>query len=124
MDAQTLETKRLDIAQQIESLPGTFEVFGTTFSWEESRDCLRIVGNHPITYKLRKNGDIATYAFPSANGNGNQDALETIRYYQTCTTLLSDGFRQSVIADYQLKKPQLDSLIDAYQQIEQRMQVL
>ena len=118
LDNADLETKRLEIAGAIEALPGAFTVNGTGFSWRERFQYLAIiVETNMITYSINLDGSIKSYSFGSASGDGNGDAEKTIRLYQTAIHLLSDDFRQAVIADYRSKKPALDALKAEYAQI-------
>jgi hypothetical protein len=122
MDDQALEDTRLHLIQRIEALPGKFELYGETFSWVERRDYLIITGTGTrITYHLTKEGTILSYSFSSSSGS-SADAAHTVQYYQTCIHLLSESFRQQVIADYQLKKADLRGLEEEYQQITRELE--
>lgn len=132
LDDQALETARLDLAQKIEALPGTFNVCGDIFSWYKSRDIVDRCDYISITSRsncyspycqIAENGEIRAYSFYSVSKRNAEDVAETIRYFQANIQLLSEEFRKAVISDYQSKKAELQELEKAYSQIlEERRQ--
>ena len=93
-------------------------VNGTEFSWEVRFQALAIITKEDmIHYSVNLDGSIKSYSFGSVAGNGNAEAAKTIRRYETRLQILSEDFRQTVIADYLSKKPALDALNAEYELI-------
>jgi hypothetical protein len=139
MDTETLEQTRKELIEEIESLPARFPVDGVEFTWREKTNTdfpedgsgypqaqttisLNIgeLSKYRDEYgylSVKLDGSIRHYSFCSSSGENNVDAEKTIRQYNACCTLLSEEFRQGVIADYRAKAETLHSLEAAYKAV-------
>jgi hypothetical protein len=139
MDAETLKETQHELIGKVEALPMRFPLNGFEFAWREKYNfdfvkdekgeyqgvnsvSLSVFGttkssDRDLDIEIRLDGSVKNYSFHSVGGESNADAEKTISYYQTCCTLLSEEFRQAVIADYQAKAETLHSLRADYETI-------
>ena len=135
MTMNELEDVRLALCEKVKALPQRFSLNGHEFVWEEKMDykpgtgadgkltmepipSLRIVStNHrdmDCTYDIGTDGSVHYYSFSSTSGNNTEKAEISRNYFETCSTLLSADFRQTVLRDYNEKLDVLNSLKNEY----------
>jgi hypothetical protein len=135
MNAEALESARIELAAKIQALPQRFNLNGVDFTWEEKRDFrpytengevkvayesnLRIIpakgSSLDYSYEIRADGSVKYYSFFSSGGENNTDAENTLKYYGICCTLLSGDFRNKVVRDYQEKLETLNAFKAEYE---------
>jgi hypothetical protein len=138
MSAEALEEARIDLGKKATALPNRFDLNGFEITWQETTNydtrtnekgnlemvtipSLRIFStNHrelDFSLEIDTNGTVQGFSFHSTSGKGAADAEESRKYFDTCTALLSDNFRNALIADYNAKLETLNSLKAEYKEI-------
>jgi hypothetical protein len=137
MNAETLESTRIELAAKIESLPQRFCLNGVDFIWQENVSYqpyteneklkfaqeanLRIIPlkkmQHEISFEIGSDGLVKYYSFFSSSGKNNADAEKTLNYYSIYCTLLSENFREQILRDYREKLETLNVLKAEYEAI-------
>jgi hypothetical protein len=135
MNAEALESTRMELAAKIQDLPQRFNLNGVDFTWEEKRDFrpytengemkmahefnLRIIpakgSSWDYSYEIGADGSVKHYSFFSSSGENNTDAEKTLKYYGICCTLLSDDFRNKIVRDYRNKLETLNAFKAEYE---------
>jgi len=135
MSAEALEQNRLALCGKVEALPNRFPLNGHEFVWQEKMEykpgtdaegkftmepapSLRIYStNHrdiDCSYEIGIDGSVRHYSFSSTSGDSTEQAEKSRNYFETCSALLSDDFRQTVLRDYNEKLEALNSLKKEY----------
>ncbi|MDR1326419.1 MAG: hypothetical protein LBK00_10330 [Treponema sp.] len=134
MDAEALAQARRELEAKIEALPARFPLYGNEFTWRKRRDVdfiggedgssqamsvvalklFAVGGYQDLSLDITEEGAVKRYSFFSSSGDTNAEAEETVRYYQTCCTLLSEEFRGLILRDYREKLGSLIELETAY----------
>jgi hypothetical protein len=137
MNAEALESARMELAARIKALPQRFSLNGVDFTWQEntkfrpytengevkvSRDAsLRIFPANASDWdhscEIGSDGAILYYTFHSSSGNNDDDARQTLNYFGICCGLLSENFRGQILRDYREKLETLTALNAEYETI-------
>jgi len=142
MNEEAIEQGMKNLYTQVAALPQRFSLNGHEFVWEEKMDykygtnaegkltmepkpSLRILStNHrdmDCSFEIGIDGAVHYYSFSSTSGENTEQAEKSRNYFETCSALLSDDFRQTVLRDYNEKLESLNNLKSEYKALSDEM---